>query len=72
MDPFSKIWGILDLLVSFDGINMTLPLASSTWPNLGDGRTKTKIRGFQCAQGIINSIDNGLQDGRISRHERRP
>jgi hypothetical protein len=35
VDAFSKIWGTSDLLVFFDGINMTLPLAPSTRPKSG-------------------------------------
>lgn len=66
VDVFSKIWDTSDLLVSFDGINMTLPLPSSTrppssrWPHQDQDST---IRGFQCAQGIINLVDNGPEDG---------
>lgn len=66
LDAFSKIWNTDELLVSFDGINMTLPLPSSTrpkaarWPHQDQD---SKIRGFQCAQGIINLIDNGPKDG---------
>jgi hypothetical protein len=66
VNAFSKIWGTSDLLVSFDGINMTLPLPSLTRPKSGRWPHQDqdpRIRGFQCAQGIINLIDNGPQDG---------
>jgi hypothetical protein len=66
LNAFAKIWNTDELIVSFDGINMTLPLPSSTrpkaarWPHQDQD---SKIRGFQCAQGIINLIDNGPNDG---------
>jgi ectoine hydroxylase-related dioxygenase (phytanoyl-CoA dioxygenase family) len=66
LDAFSKIWGTSNLLVSFDGINMTLPLPSTKRPKSGRWPHQdqdSRIRGFQCAQGIINLIDNGPQDG---------
>lgn len=73
LSAFSKIWSPdSNLLVSFDGINMTLPrpLSSSTSPRPPPPPTRwphqdqnSLIRGFQCAQGIINLIDNGPRDG---------
>lgn len=66
IDAFSKIWGTSDLLVSFDGINITLPLPTSRrspsgrWPHQDQD---SRIRGFGCAQGIINLVDNGPEDG---------
>ncbi|RDW68122.1 hypothetical protein BP6252_09518 [Coleophoma cylindrospora] len=66
VDAFAKIWGTDELLVSFDGINMTLPLPDSTrpksarWPHQDQD---SRIRGFGCAQGIINLADNGPEDG---------
>ncbi|KAL3423308.1 hypothetical protein PVAG01_05055 [Phlyctema vagabunda] len=66
IDAFSKIWGTEELLVSFDGINITLPLPDTTRPPSGRWPHQdqdSKIRGFGCAQGIINLVDNGPEDG---------
>lgn len=66
IDAFAKIWGTSQLLVSFDGINMTLPLPDSTrpisprWPHQDQD---SRIRGFNCAQGFINLAPNGQEDG---------
>lgn len=67
ISAFSKIWNDPNLLVSFDGINITLPLPPSTsrpkparWPHQDQD---ARIRGFQCAQGIINLVQNGPEDG---------
>jgi hypothetical protein len=70
ISAFQKIWSDDQLVVSFDGINLTFPLPpspSSTprvppprWPHQDQS---SLIRGFHCAQGIINLIDNGPRDG---------
>lgn len=61
IDAFAKIWGTEKLLVSFDGINLTLPrpetegerVVPQRWPHQDQD---SKIRGFQCAQGIVNLV----------------
>lgn len=61
VEAFSKIWGTDELLVSFDGINLTLPppetdekkAVPQRWPHQDQDST---IRGFQCAQGIVNLV----------------
>lgn len=57
VDAFAKIWGTDKLLVSFDGINLTLPqperAVPQRWPHQDQDST---IRGFQCAQGIVNLV----------------
>ncbi|KAH8755962.1 hypothetical protein F5882DRAFT_481916 [Hyaloscypha sp. PMI_1271] len=66
LDAFSKIWGTDELLVSFDGINITLPLPESKGPKGGRWPHQDQsslIRGFQCAQGILNLAPNGPDDG---------
>jgi hypothetical protein len=65
IDAFSKIWGTDELLVSFDGMNLTLPsgspLPSTTpWPHIDQSPRKA---GMQCVQGIINLAPNGPEDG---------
>jgi ectoine hydroxylase-related dioxygenase (phytanoyl-CoA dioxygenase family) len=65
LSTFSKIWNTPDLLVSFDGINITLPVLRTSplpqrWPHQDQD---SRIRGFQCAQGILNICENGPKDG---------
>jgi hypothetical protein len=66
LSAFSQIWGTEDLLVSFDGINITLPLPTSTrpkpsrWPHQDQSPL---IPGFHCAQSILNLLPNGPSDG---------
>ncbi|KAE9369064.1 hypothetical protein N431DRAFT_510519 [Stipitochalara longipes BDJ] len=61
LNTFSKIWDTDELLVSFDGISITLPLPESQrkksgrWPHQDQNFL---IRGFQCAQGILNLAPN--------------
>ncbi|KAG8161268.1 hypothetical protein KVR01_009532 [Diaporthe batatas] len=53
IDAFAKLWQTKDLLVSFDGVNLTLPAKDRepviAWPH--------------CVQGILNLTTNGPNDG---------
>ncbi|KAH8665715.1 hypothetical protein BGZ60DRAFT_378005 [Tricladium varicosporioides] len=66
LSVFEKIWSTPNLLASFDGINLTLPAPNAPsippprWPHQDQN---SLIRGFQCAQGIINLAENGSKDG---------
>lgn len=64
MDVFTKLWGTDELLVSFDGMNITLPrqkdLSWSPWPHCDQNENR---KGMQCVQGLLNYQPNGLKDG---------
>jgi ectoine hydroxylase-related dioxygenase (phytanoyl-CoA dioxygenase family) len=64
LEAFAHLWGTSDLLVSFDGMNITLPsplqTKSSPWPHVDQSPTR---RGLQCVQGILNLAPNGPDDG---------
>ncbi|CAK7199273.1 hypothetical protein SEUCBS139899_001948 [Sporothrix eucalyptigena] len=61
---FSKLWGTDKLLVSFDGMNMTIPQEklpqTEPWPHIDQNPRR---EGLVCAQGIINFAPNGPRDG---------
>jgi len=66
INAFATLWGTDELLVSFDGINLTRPrkyladINLSPWPHTDQsGITK----GFSCIQGVINLLPNGPEDG---------
>ncbi|KAF7198452.1 hypothetical protein HII31_00191 [Pseudocercospora fuligena] len=62
--PFQKLWETEDLLVSFDGMNLTVPVTprptSSPWPHVDQSPLR---KGMQCVQGILNLAPNGPDDG---------
>lgn len=64
IDAFAKIWGTDELLVSFDGVNLTLPAATrpalGAWPHVDQSPLR---KGLQCVQGILNLAPNGPNDG---------
>ncbi|KAL2839808.1 hypothetical protein BJY01DRAFT_257566 [Aspergillus pseudoustus] len=64
LEPFAKLWGTDELLVSFDAVNITLPgrkdLKWSPWPHVDQSPTR---KGLSCAQGIINLSQSGPTDG---------
>ncbi|KIW12060.1 hypothetical protein PV08_09334 [Exophiala spinifera] len=64
LEAYAKLWGTDELLVSFDGINFTLPQPDrpdmKPWPHIDQA---PKRKGLICAQGIINFAPNGPQDG---------
>lgn len=66
IDAFAKIWDTKELLVSFDGLNFTLPAGaagippSEPWPHVDQNPIR---KGMQCVQGILNLAPNGPDDG---------
>ncbi|PCH08937.1 Hypothetical protein PENO1_004240 [Penicillium occitanis (nom. inval.)] len=68
IDTFAKIWGTKDLLVSFDGMNFTLPPGgdhkpipqTQPWPHIDQDPLR---KGMHCVQGILNFAPNGPKDG---------
>lgn len=65
LDAFIKIWGTNELLVSFDGLNVTLPgliPRNKPWPHIDQAPRK---RGLHCIQGIINLSPAGEEDGSL-------
>jgi hypothetical protein len=65
IEAFAKLWGTDQLLVSFDGINFTLPSGNNLpqtqpWPHIDQSPLR---EGMQCVQGILNFAPNGPQDG---------
>ncbi|PVH99936.1 hypothetical protein DM02DRAFT_672322 [Periconia macrospinosa] len=64
IDTFAKLWNTKELLVSFDGMNLTLPTPdmqpSTPWPHVDQN---PKRKGMQCVQGILNLAPNGEHDG---------
>lgn len=64
IDAFTKIWNTPELLVSFDGANLTLPhpdrQPNAAWPHVDQS---PKRKGLQCVQGLLNLAPNGPRDG---------
>jgi hypothetical protein len=64
IDAFETLWGTRELLVSFDGMNLTLPSTdlkpSTPWPHVDQNPNR---KGMQCVQGILNLAPNGPDDG---------
>ncbi|KAJ9137882.1 Phytanoyl-dioxygenase [Pleurostoma richardsiae] len=64
VESFAKLWATDDLLVSFDGVNLTLPAPDrppiGAWPHVDQSPLR---RGLQCVQGILNLTPNGPRDG---------
>lgn len=67
IEPFAKIWGTEELLVSFDSLNVTFPGRKdkpprAPWPHVDQSPLK---RGLHCVQGIINLSHVGPEDGSL-------
>lgn len=67
IETFGKIWGTEELLVSFDGVNVSLPFDQedstvdrAPWPHVDQSPNR---RFKHCVQGIMNLHDNGPKDG---------
>lgn len=61
---FSQIWSTNDLIVSFDGINITFPnnniKQTQPWPHVDQSPSRP---GLQCVQGVLNLTSNGPREG---------
>ncbi|KAJ7593464.1 hypothetical protein C8J56DRAFT_931149 [Mycena floridula] len=67
IDTFARIWGTDKLLVSFDGVNISVPGilppghdGLKPWPHVDQSPNRTW---FHCIQGIVNLLPNGPDDG---------
>ncbi|KPI36308.1 uncharacterized protein AB675_7370 [Cyphellophora attinorum] len=65
LDAFAKLWQTDELLVSFDGINITFPNRKdiprrAAWEHIDQSPLR---RGAHCIQGIINLSPSGPNDG---------
>lgn len=66
IEPFAKLWGTDELVVSFDTVNVTLPQSivgsydSQPWPHVDQAPER---RGLRCVQGIVNLSESGPEDG---------
>eukprot|EP01112_Ceratiomyxa_fruticulosa_P010084 TRINITY_DN2655_c0_g4_i3.p1 TRINITY_DN2655_c0_g4~~TRINITY_DN2655_c0_g4_i3.p1 ORF type:complete len:318 (+),score=68.19 TRINITY_DN2655_c0_g4_i3:123-1076(+) len=59
---FKTLWDTEELLVSFDGINLSRPYSKPVTPWQHTDQSGYSV-GFACAQGILNLLDNGPNDG---------
>lgn len=65
IEPFAKLWGTDELLVSFDALNITFPNRKDVprkepWEHIDQSPFR---RGLHCVQGIINLSTSGPEDG---------
>ncbi|KAM0748624.1 hypothetical protein T439DRAFT_68812 [Meredithblackwellia eburnea MCA 4105] len=68
VDVFATVWDTNKLLVSFDGLNMSMPsearpkddIAFKPWSHVDQSPLRTNL---QCVQGILNLLPNGPDDG---------
>jgi hypothetical protein len=66
IQPFQDLWGTAELLVSFDGMNVTPPQTPRSnvqippWPHTDQHALD---RDFLCAQGLLNTGPCGPRDG---------
>ncbi|GFZ46771.1 hypothetical protein JCM24511_03991 [Saitozyma sp. JCM 24511] len=68
VEKFEQIWGTKELLVSYDGLNMSIPdktreasdPALKPWPHVDQSPYRHNL---QCVQGILNLLPNGPEDG---------
>ncbi|PWY95919.1 hypothetical protein BO94DRAFT_530660 [Aspergillus sclerotioniger CBS 115572] len=71
VEKFAQIWGTDELVVSYDGLNLSIPEASRAptdpifkpWPHVDQSPYRTHL---QCVQGILNLLPNGPQDGGLT------
>ncbi|KAK3337597.1 hypothetical protein B0T19DRAFT_455480 [Cercophora scortea] len=70
IEPFAKLWGTDELLVSFDAPNITLPgridVPWAPWPHVDQSPTR---KGLVCVQGIINLSPAGPKDGGLQLYQ---
>ncbi|KAM0426392.1 hypothetical protein ACHAPT_008438 [Fusarium lateritium] len=68
IDVFAKLWDTRELLVSFDGLNITLPhrpehVPPQSWPHVDQSPFR---HGLQCIQGIASFSKSGPEDGGLT------
>lgn len=67
IEPFAKLWGTDDLLVSFDALNITFPNRKDlprkeAWQHIDQSPLR---KGLACAQGLINLSTAGPEEGSL-------
>ncbi|ETS76807.1 hypothetical protein PFICI_12194 [Pestalotiopsis fici W106-1] len=68
VEKFEQIWGTKELLVSYDGLNLSVPEngrpktdpAFAPWAHVDQSPLRSNL---QCIQGILNLLPNGPEDG---------
>ncbi|KAJ9107115.1 hypothetical protein QFC20_003840 [Naganishia adeliensis] len=66
VEAFEKIWGTKELLVSFDGGNLSIPLSAEQiarrepWPHTDQSPLRPDL---YCIQSLVNLLPNGEKDG---------
>lgn len=68
INTFEMLWGTQELVVSYDGVNMSIPdvgrpktdPAFVPWAHVDQSPLR---RNLQCVQGILNLLPNGPEDG---------
>ncbi|PYI21809.1 hypothetical protein BO99DRAFT_400481 [Aspergillus violaceofuscus CBS 115571] len=68
IDKFAQVWGTDQLLVSFDGMNLSMPESErpktdpifAPWSHVDQSAYNAE---FDCVQGILNLLPNGPEDG---------
>lgn len=71
VDTFARIWGTDELIVSYDSVNISLPLPKdelngdrvAPWPHVDQSPTRCFRH---CIQGILNLYPNGPKDGGLT------
>lgn len=67
IEPFAKLWGTDELLVSFDALNVTFPNRKDkprkeAWQHIDQSPLR---KGLACAQGVINLSQAGPEEGSL-------
>ncbi|KUL89261.1 hypothetical protein ZTR_03711 [Talaromyces verruculosus] len=68
---FEKVWGTRELLVSYDGMNLSIPEKErektdpifAPWAHVDQSPLNSE---FTCVQGILNLLPNGPEDGGLT------
>ncbi len=67
LKPFEMLWNTNELMVGFDGCNISIPglvkpgdAAGKRWPHVDQSPLRKHLH---CVQGIINLNENGPEDG---------
>ncbi|RAL00857.1 phytanoyl-CoA dioxygenase family protein [Aspergillus ibericus CBS 121593] len=71
VEAFAQLWGTDELVVSYDGLNLSIPEPDraptdpifAPWPHVDQSPYRTHL---QCVQGVLNLLPNGPQDGGLT------